>query len=153
LRPYEWRPFAIDDTLLGTNSSLDFVIVPAVDLNEMNSPTVMRIRMMMMIRFPGLTPTGVARGVAGVQVRDTADVAPADPFATGDSTDWMAWLPWIVSAESNSASIGAEGLYVDLDNRSMRKIGPRGHDLVLSIGNFGAQDVIVNAIGRVLFKS
>jgi len=76
LRPYEWRPFAIDDTLLGTSSTLEFILVPAADLNEMNSPTVMRVRMQMMLRFPGLSPAGVARGVVGMQIRDTRDITP-----------------------------------------------------------------------------
>jgi len=109
--------------------------------------------MQVMLRFPGLTPSGVAKGVIGMEVRDTGDLSIREPFGTGDSSDWFVWTPYQMSAESNSASIGAQGLYLDLDNRSMRKVGPRGHDIVCTVSNFGAEDVIIDLMGRMLFKS
>ncbi len=153
MRPYEWRPFLLAQSSVPVSTTVEFLLIPSADLNEMNSPTVMRVRMQMMFQFPANVVAGIAQGVIGMQIRDVSDVTPEDPFATGDSSDWFVWQPYLLSAEPNSSAIGGEGLYLDFDNRSMRKIGPRGHDLVMSIVNAGAEPVSVSAIGRILFKS
>ncbi len=152
LRPYEWRPFVIAETSIPINTIVEFTLVSEADLNEMNSPTVMRVRALGSFRFA--TSTGsIARGAIGMQVRDVSDVTVMDPFARGDNSDWFVWQPWIQTSGGLAGSIGESGLYLDLDSRSMRKIGPRGHDIRLSIMNFGAAPTNLSVIGRILFKS
>jgi len=127
-------------------------MVPSADLNEMNSPTIMRVRALASFRFA--TSTGsIARGVVGIQIRDEGDLTVQDPFADGDNSDWLLWQPYLQTSGALSGSIGEQGLYLDLDSKSMRKIGPRGHDVRLSITNFGAVPTNVSIIGRLLFKS
>ncbi len=152
MRPFEWRPFAVSETLIAINTVVEFVLVTEADLNEMNSPTIMRVRALISQRFQ--TSTGsIARGVYGMQVRDVSDTLVNDPFARGDNSDWFVWQPYIQTSGTLSGSIGESGLFVDLDSKSMRKIGPRGHDIRFSVSNFGATPIFFSMLGRLLFKS
>jgi hypothetical protein len=142
----------VSETLLPLNTTTEFTIVGEADLNEMNSPTVMRVRALISFRFSSSTGS-IARGAFGMEVRDVADVAVHDPFAQGDNSDWFVWGPWIQSSGGASGSIGEQGLYIDVDSKAMRKVGPRGHEIILSIVNFGGVSTNFSMLGRILFKS
>lgn len=153
LRPYEWVPFVLEQTLIPTTSTVRFTILPEAVAEAMNSPTIMRLRALAIFQSQASTPSGVARGVIGAQVVDGTDIALHEPFTEGDSSDWFVWQPYFLSFDANSASIGAQGLYVDVDSKSRRRIGPRDHRVEMYVSNFGAAEVTFSIIGRALYKS
>ena len=157
-RFYEWEGAAFSGTA-ASGSSAAFVIVPVAFVQEMQSPTIRRIRGNLMLILEDLTDGDEAVLALGIEVLPTNVSSQYElPHMDANSNRWL-WHQYVPLAARPSSTFGpyedSKIVRVTIDTKAMRKVSDNDDVLLVAqhVANVGVTNVRIIGGVRTLFQA